>query len=174
MVRVTVEGYDQTGRWISQLALLVGTLPVPIPIPVVPWVFGKATVASGIPLTELSSSVGTVTLKAETSGVLQTLLPTESAVEFQVLTLYPKPDVTGDVIAVPYLRAPLRSTSDSDPIPNNWEEAVLEEMTIQWRVNTGELGLDTLNMVRPKFLDLLAFEQANRFGMRPATRPFRG
>ena len=173
--RVTVEGYDSSGNWLRQSATLNGLTPVDFPIRVVPWTFGKSVVAGTNPSTELSSSVGSVLLSGLIYGAtLQTLLPYESAVEHQVITLYPKPSAAGEVIAVPFLRGLVRSLYDGDPIPNNWQEAVFEEMTIQWRVNTGELTLDTLNVARPKFLDLLAFEQANRFGTRPSITPFTG
>lgn len=172
--RVTVEGYDVANRWRRQQVTLNGLTPVALPVNVVPWTFGKAIVAGTASATELTSSVGTVTLTGGTSGVLQTLFSYESAVEYQVLTLYPMPSLAGETIAVPFLRAIVRSLFDADPIPNHWQDAVFEEMTIQWRVNTGELSVDTLNVARPKFLDLLAFEQANRFGTRPSTRPFTG
>lgn len=173
-VKVTVEGYDANSRWLRQQVTLNGLTPVAIPTSVIAWTFGKAVQAGTTPATDLTTSVGNVALTGATSGALQTLLSYESAVEHQVLTLYPMPNLSGQVIAVPFLRAPVRSLYDGDAVPNNWEDAIFEEMTIQWRVNTGEMPADASNVLRPKFLDLLAFENANRFGVRSVTRPFTG
>jgi hypothetical protein len=174
-VVVTIEGPDVNGRWRRQSITLFGQAQLPVPVDVIPWLFGKAMAGAAKPTTELTSSVGTVLLKRLVGAeMVASLLPTESAVEHQVLTLYPSPSMPDERIVVPYLRALTRVLYDSDPIPRDWQDAVFEEMTIQWRVNTGEMSVDTMNMVRPKFLDLLAYEQADRFGVRPSTRPFLG
>jgi hypothetical protein len=63
--------------------------------------------------------------------------------------------------------------SDTDALPNHWELALYEEMTIQWRVNSGELAGDSANAVlRPKLADLVAFE--NLSAPTGVTRPFTG
>lgn len=172
-VKVTVEGYDANNRWRRQSVALNGTVAVDVPIQVIPWTFGKAVIAGTDPATDLTTSVGNVTLTAAGTGELQTLLSYEGAIEHQVLTLYPMPS-SAQVFAVPFLRAPVKSLYDGDAVPMNWDEAILEEMVIQWRVNTGEMPADSTNALRPKFLDLLSFENANRFGVRPSTRPFTG
>jgi hypothetical protein len=174
VVKWTVEGFDSHGRWTRLNGVMNGTGTAVVGT-LIPWTFSKAYAATTTPLTELTSSAGTVTMTAATSGVLQDLLPYESAVEHQVLTLYPVPDATGDLVVVPYLRRPVRSLSDGDVVPMDWSEALFEEMVIQWRVNQGELGTDQAsNALRPKFLDLLAFENGNRFGYPSRTRPFIG
>ena len=171
-VTVTIEGLDAIGHSRRQAVPLLGMALVPVPVDVVPWLFGKAMTGAAQPATELTSSVGTVSLqRAVEADLVASLLPYESAIEHQVFTLYPTPSLPGEQIVVPYLRALTRSLYDGDPIPRDWQEAVFEEMTIQWRVNTGEMAADSLNVVRPKFLDLLAFEQADRLS-RPQTRPF--
>lgn len=173
-VRATIEGYDANQRWLRQTINLNGTFPIFVPIAVVPWTFGKSFTAGQTAPTELTSSRGAVTLSGQVSGELQTLQAYESAVEHQILMLYPWPDRAGDTIAVPFSRAPVRTLFDGDPVPMHWEEAIFEEMTIQWRVNTGEMPADSVNVLRPKYLDLLAFDNANRFGVRKAIRPFTG
>lgn len=175
MGRVTVEGYTASNRWLRQSVALNGINPVAIPTNVVPWTFGKSYMQSATATTDLTTSAGNVTLTGAVTGALQTLMPYESAVEHQLLTLYPMPEATGDIIAVPFMRAPVRSLYDGDAVPMNWEEAIFEEMVLQWRINTGEMPADSAaTSMRPKLLDLLAFENANRFSVRPATRPFQG
>ena len=170
----SVEGYDANNRWVRVTGVMNGTTSVAVGT-LVPWTFAKSYIAATTPTTELTSSAGTITLSAASSGVLQALYPYESAVEHQVLSLYPVPDASGDTIVVPFLRRPVRSLYDADVVPMDWSEAVFEEMVIQWRINTGELPADSAsNAARPKFLDLLAWENGNRFGYPARTRPFLG
>src|SRR5262245_5411267 len=181
VIMVSVEGYDSDERWRRQTASLQGLAAVTFPLPLVPWTFSKSYKATTAPPYELTSSTGTVTLSTQPDAtypsgqVVQRLLPYESAVEHQILTFYPVPDSSGDTIVVPYLRRPIRELNDSDVVPMDWTEALFEEMVIQWRINQGEMTSDTAVMAsRPKFLDLLAFENANRFGYPSRTRPFIG
>jgi len=177
----SVEGYDSAQRWRRVTGALQGLAAVDVGVSLVPWTFSKAYKATTIPPVELTSSTGTVRLATAPDAtypsglLLQDLLPYESAVEHQVITFYPIPNSDGDRVVVPYLRRPVRETSDSDVVPMDWTEALFEEMVIQWRVNQGEMSTDAaMNTIRPKFLDLLAFEQANRSGYPQRTRPFIG
>jgi len=173
-VRWAVQGYDANFRWQRIEGAMTGTVAVNVGT-LIPWTFSKAYTEATTPPRELTSSAGTVTLSGATSGVLQQLFNYESAVEQQVLTLYPIPNASGDTMVVPYLRRPVRSLYDADVVPMDWSEAIFEEMVIQWRVNQGEMPADSAsNAMRPKFLDLLAFENGNRFGYPGRTRPFIG
>ena len=174
VVQVAVEGYDAQDRWRRLVVSMGGLGPVALGT-LIPWTFTKSYKATTTPPTELTSSAGTVTLSGSVSGVLQQLLPYESAVEHQIITFYPMPDHDGDIVVVPYLRRPVREVNDADVVPMDWTEALFEEMVIQWRVNQGEMNTDAAaNAIRPKFLDLLAFENANRFGYPRRIRPFLG
>ena len=173
-VRWTVEGYNSGNVWRRLTGTLQGAAPVTVSTAFIPWTLSKSFVEGVTPTTELTSSNGNVLLIGATN-TLQRLFPEESAVEHQVLSLYPMPDHDGDTIAVPYMRRPVRSLYDSDAVPMDWTEAIFEEMVIQWRVNQGEMNVDAANnSIRPKFLDLLAFENANRAGYPHRTRPFIG
>jgi hypothetical protein len=125
----------------------------------------------------LTSSRGTVELaktgsrsnpSAYPDSYLTYLDPDESARTYPQITFDPPPDGVYD-IALPVIRQMRRLTSDSDQIPAEWGPALMEDMLISWRVNTGELGLDA-NIARPAFLDLVAYDNS----IRPArsTVPF--
>jgi hypothetical protein len=97
--------------------------------------------------------------------VLQTLAPGQALVELPQIALVPWPNAA-DTIAVPYLRRPWRLRYDADPIPEDWDAAILEEMLLQWRVSAGELAMANVPFdQRPAFLDLVAADNAAR----PAT-----
>lgn len=170
-VVVAISGDDASGRWTRNQVTLTGTTAVAIGT----WAFvdelGKAYQASATPVTELTSSRGTVTLRKVTGGtVLQTLFAQESSKEHPVFTLVPKP-VAADVLAIPILRRPKRLFHDADVIPDLWEPVVWEEMVIGWQVNTGDLSLaESLNLPRPAYIDLVAFDNASKGPSR--TRPY--
>jgi len=175
-VQWAVEGYTgaPVPRWVRFAGTLNGAGAVVVGT-LIPWTFSKAYTAGVYPTGEMTTSGGNVTLSGSISGQLQTLFPYESAVEHQLLNLYPVPESNGDVIAVPFLRQPVRSVNDADVVPMNFSEAIFEEMVIQWRVNQGEMATDQAgSALRPKFLDLLSYENSNRMGYPHRTRPFYG
>jgi hypothetical protein len=172
-VRVEVTGLDAAGNWQRiQVALnglvaqLVGTFSFIE-------TFTKAYPYGVMPATPGTSSAGTVTLRTQVGGVtLGTLLADESAREYALLTLSPKPSGVW-MIGVPIYMKPTALTKDTDVLADHWELAVLEEMLIQWRINTGEMTVDTAsNAPRPALLDLVAWENLSRVPSR--TRPFMG
>lgn len=168
---VAIDGDDSSGRWTRRQVTLSGTVPVAIGTWVFVDEFAKAYQASVTPVTELTSSRGTVTLrKTSDATALQTLFAQESAKEHTVFAVVPKP-VAADVLAIPILRRPKRLFHDADPVPDLWEPAIWEEMTIAWKVNTGDMSVgESLNLPRPAFLDLLAFDNASKG--RARTRPY--
>lgn len=169
-VVVAIEGADASGNERRVQVTLAGAASVAIGT----WSYvdsiGKGYPAGTEPTNEFTSSEGTVTLRkvATPSFVLQQLFPEESAREHRIITFYPKPSIA-DVIAIPVLRRPKRMLFDADPLPNDWWNAIFEEMQIQWRTNTGELAVDSV-VPRPHLLDLIAEDIAN--GPRPMIRPF--
>jgi len=170
-VRVTIEGEDASGVEQRVSVLLQGTSQVALGTFRSVSTFAKAYTLPTEPTTELTSSAGSVILRTTAaSTVLQTLLPDETAREHRVLTVFPTPDAAY-VLHVPYLRRPRRLLYDSDPLPMDWDNAVLEEMLIEWRVGTGEVAHDN-GVARPKFLELLAFDIGN--GPPRQRRPFSG
>jgi hypothetical protein len=171
----TVEGFDAAGIWRRVTGVFGGLAAVDVGT-MIPWMFSKAYVESFVPPTPLTSSMGTATLRLKFApGDLAHLSPYESAVEHQIITFYPVPESDGDVIAVPFLRRPVRSLYDADVVPMDFSEAIFEEMVIQWRVNQGEMATDQAGTaLRPKFLDLLSYENSNRMGYPHRTRPFYG
>jgi len=186
VVTWTVEGFDANRRWRRATGSTNGPIAVTVtddggvPLALIPWTFSKSYKAGNTPTTDLTSSQGTIVLNTHFTGlddviVLAQLPPYQSAAEHQVITFYPVPDSSGDTVVVPYLRRPVRELNDGDVVPMDWTEALMEEMVLQWRVNTGELSADSAsNAARPKFLDLLAWETGNRFGYPSRTRPFIG
>jgi hypothetical protein len=168
-VLVSIEGADANGNERRHQVTLTGTTP--ISVGTWSWVdsIGKSYPTGTDPTTEFTSSVGSVTLNITSSDtVLQTLFPEESAREHRMITVYPKPSET-DTIAVPVMRRPKRLLYDADPLPNDWWNAIFEEMLIQWRVNTGDLAVDSV-VPRPHLVDLVCNDNANR--PRRTVRPF--
>jgi hypothetical protein len=167
---VSLTGDDVAGVWQRKRIPLTGTTPVPVGTFV--WIdeLGKSYVASATPVTELTSSRGTVTLRTVGGTILQALLDIETAAQHDVLVVYPTPNAA-DVLAIPILRRPKRLLYDGDLIPDLWYPAVFEAMVIGWKVNVGELNvLAASNAPRPRLVDLIAFEHAN--APRPVGRPY--
>lgn len=170
---VAITGDDISGRWTRRQVALLGLTAVAIGT----WTFvdelGKAYQFGATPVTELTSSRGTVTLKVQSSGAeLQSLFLQESSKEHQILTVYPKPSAA-DQLAIPVIRRPKRLLFDADPIPDLWEPALWEELLIEWKVNRGELNPVTASSApRPAFIDLVAHE--NSLTPRPISRPYVG
>lgn len=175
-VRVEVSGITSTGDWTRQQVTLTGLAPVAIGT----WVdkldgFSKAYPDGTDPTTELTSSEGTVTLRKVVGGtVLATLLPQESAREYQALTLDPTPDGVY-TIAVPFIRGVQRMFRDADPLPANWGPALFEEMEIEWQVETGTLARSAaMQLSRPCFIDLVCLENAAAAQAQRKRMPFTG
>ncbi|MCC6989953.1 MAG: hypothetical protein IT181_13190 [Acidobacteria bacterium] len=156
---VQVEGLDSTGAWNETQVTLAGTSAVALGSWQAPLItFSKAYPYGTAAVTAGTSSRGTVTLRVASAGAtLQTLLPEESAREFPTLTLYPKPSASGELIALPCIRAPKRLLYDTDEIPRYWTDAVLEEMAALWREQNGEAG-SAADLPRPHLLRLIAFD----------------
>jgi len=159
-VRALVEGIDSTGDWRREQVVLNGTTPVAIGTWKHVQTFGKSAPEGLDPTTEFTTSAGNVTLRIVAGAVeLQKLLPDESALELPTLTLYPMPNVV-NVIAVPTFRRPRRLRYDADVLPADWDAALDEDMTVQWRVQAGEIAADT-NVPRPKLVSLIELENLN-------------
>jgi len=169
-VYASTEGADANGNERRVRVSLNGLTPVLVGTFSYIDSVGKSYPNGVEPPTELTSSAGTVTWRIVGGASLQTLFPEESGREHRVLTLYPKPSAA-DVIAIPVLRRPKRLLFDADTLPNDWWEAIFEEMVIAWRQNTGELALDA-NIPRPHLLDLVSFD--NMDGPQRRVKPWRG
>jgi hypothetical protein len=176
-VVVTVAGDDSSGRWTRTQVTLNGTTAVAIGT----WGYldemGKAYVNTVDAPTSApyGSSRGTVTLrKVSNQAELQKLLPQESAREHALVTFYPKPSGAW-TMALPCIRKVKRLYNDADPLPDLWEPAILEEMHIEWQVNTGEMPRTIAGQVpRPAFLDLLVYDhELARGGAASWSEPFR-
>jgi hypothetical protein len=157
-VRVTIVGADETGSVRRREFTPNGSFPVAVGT--WSWIdeLGKSFATS--PTTTYgTTSNGTLTLRTAGGVVLQELFPEESAREHRVLTLLPKP-ADADVIAIPMMRRPPRFRLDGDPVPADWWNAIFEEMVIQWRVNRGELPVDSV-VPRPHLIDLLCLDNVN-------------
>lgn len=158
---VAIAGDDSNGNWTRNQITLNGTTAVAIGT----WSFvdecAKAYVNTATPATDQTSSRGNVTLrKVSDQTEIQKLFPQESSREHAIFTVYPKPS-TADTIAIPVIRRPKRLFHDADSIPDLWEPAIFEEMSMQWAVNRGELSEAQANaMPRPALLDLICHENA--------------
>lgn len=154
---VVVEGNDLYGSWVRTQVTLNGTTPVALGSWLFVDGFGKSYQASATPVTALTTSRGTVVLRAVSPvRTLQTLLPAEAERQHRVITFYPTP-VSADIIAIPLVRRPKRLLYDADPLPLDWGPAVFEEMKALWYENRGEASTAAA-LPRPAFLDLLAHE----------------
>lgn len=174
-VVVAISGDDATGRWTRNQVTLNGTVPVAIGT----WTFvdelAKAYRATATPATELTSSRGSVTLRKITGAVeLQKLFTQESAKEHAVLAVYPKP-VSADTLAIPILRRPKRLFQDADALPDLWQPALWEEMSIEWGVNCGDIPRQQAGVIpRPALIDLVAFDNETTRSGASRTVPFGG
>jgi hypothetical protein len=172
-VVVEVSGLGGAGAYRRTQVTLTGAQPVALGTWSQILTFSK-TYPSGIaPTTPDTTSEGEVYLRTVVGQVaLQTLMAIESARAHVGLVLYPKPSQAW-TYAVPIYRRPWALSKDADVLPDHWDPALLEEMTIQWRVNSGELSADGANAaMRPKLIDLVCFE--NLAAPRPVVRPFHG
>lgn len=159
-VVVAIAGDDNTGAWTRNQVTLNGTNAVQIGTWSFVDDFGKSYQATATPVTDLTSSRGTITLRkaSDHTTVLQRLFPQESAHEHPIFVVYPKP-FAADVLLLPIIRKPKRLLQDADPIPDLWDAMLWEEMLVQWQVNTGELTLSVaMTLPRPKFLDMVSFD----------------
>ncbi len=167
-VVVTIAGQTANG-WERLSFTLDGTTPVAVGtwLPTIDE-FGKSVIAGTDPTTELTSSVGTVTLRTVSGSTTRgTLLSQESARSLPQITFYPEPNVT-DVIGIPVQRRPKRLLFDGDIVPQDWWPAIFEYLVLTWRSNTGE-GSEP-GMGWPALVDLIHLENAKTPVSR--TRPF--
>lgn len=168
-VRALVQGLNAAGVETRTQVTLNGTTPVAIGTWASVETFSKSYPATITPTTELTSSEGTVTLRKVTGAVeLMALLSDESSRELSLLTLYPKPSAI-ETFAAPFIRRPRPLIFDADPLPLDWWPAIREDVHIQWRVNTGELSIDSA-VPRPALSRLIENDNCNR--PRPRIRPF--
>jgi hypothetical protein len=170
-VRVQVSGYDLNGVYLRREVVLTGAASVALGSWSAIESFSKAYPAGVDPTTPGTSSEGTVELQTAVGAVaLQTLLPSEDARQLQTLVLSPTPASVW-TISVPIYRKPLALIYDAEALPEHWENAVWEELHIQWLVNTGEMTVDTASAsIRPALIDLIAWENLSQPPTR--TRPF--
>jgi hypothetical protein len=170
-VTATLEGDDGAGMWTRGVVTLNGTAPVAAGV----WSYlDSASKGMLTPVTERTSSRGTVLLRTAVGGggeitgpiggvpvrTLVSLAADESAREHQLFSVDPTPEAA-DVLAIPIIRRPKRLRAASDPLPADWWPAILEEMLIQWRVNTGEVT-DAAQMARPRLAALIHADTARR------------
>lgn len=171
-VRLTIAGLDINGRFRRAQYQLNGALPVTVGTWTKVIEVSKAWPAGTDGTTPLTSSRGTVSVTAATTGELVQLLDYQTAIERHELTLWPTPNAAY-VIAVPILRAPTKLLYDADLCPWGWGPALLEEMDELWKVNTGLLPRKS-NVPGPALLDLVAQENSGRFGVPMRVQPFSG
>jgi hypothetical protein len=168
-VEVTVEGRTTAGDYDETTVTLTGTTAVALGSWREVINFSKAYPSGTDPTTAETSSEGTVTLRVASAGAtLGTLQPDQSAQEFPALVVYPAPSTAGDVLAVPFIRAPKLARRDSDELPQFWTEALLEEMVRLWRDKSGE-GPGKRG---PALLALVAHDNTATAPQRIRHRPF--
>lgn len=159
----SINGDDTNGRWTRQQVTLTGTTPVAIGTWSFVDEFGKAYLSTSDPVTDLTSSRGTITLRKTSDATeLQKLYTQEASHEHTIFTVYPKP-AAADTLLIPVLRKPKRFVNDADPIPDLWDPALWEEAQIQWAINRGELSLgEAVRLPRPALIDLVSFDNEQR------------
>jgi hypothetical protein len=170
-IELSVEGIDSNNRQKRTKVTLTGMVAVALGTWKPPVMFvGKAYQQAIDAPTEFTSSLGTVTVQGAGAGApYLTLQADESAKQQQMVNVSPLPAST-TVLALPYLLAPKKMLYGSDALPMWWDAAIWEEMLIQWRINAGEVTLDT-NVPRPEFVNLVAFD--NSQGPAPKVRAYR-
>lgn len=172
-VRVYLEGLNAGGVLTENQVTLNGTTPVAIGTWAQLHGFGKAYPDGITPTTEMTSSVGTVTLRKVTGGtVLQTLATWQSARSHQTIVLYRVPDGVY-AIAVPILRAPEPILNDADPLPMFWTNAIFGGMVRAWRVADKAVTADD-NEMWPELLDLICWDNAQTAQAFQRRRPYQG
>jgi hypothetical protein len=173
-VRVYLEGLNSLGQYTRTQVTLNGVAPVALGVWKTVQKFAKAYPDGVTPTTELTSSEGIVILRTVAAGTeLQRLYAEESAREVPQLTLYHVPDAVY-TMAVPILRAPERVTRDADPLPPFWTNALMEEMTIHWRVGDRDAIVTDGTVPRPHFADLVMNDNAARAQAFRRRQPFSG
>lgn len=162
-VVAAIAGDDSTGRWTRNQVTLNGVTPVAIGTWSFVDEFGKSYQASATPVTDLTTSRGTITLRrVSDQQEHQKLFTQEAAHEHPIFLVYPKPSAA-DTLLLPVIRKPKRLLRDADAIAPMWEPAIWEEMLIQWQVNSGELSAaQMLTLPRPALIDLVAFDNQQR------------
>lgn len=172
-VIVTIEGLTAAGAYQRATVTLSGTVAVALGTFAVVLSVAKAW-PDGIDITTTgTSSRGTVTIAGATSGTLHTLAAHESAREHRLFVLSPTPSSSGDVIAIPTLRAPRPLLYDSDICPDHWGPAIVEELLIQWKVSEGTFASDA-TIPRPAFTELVGWDQVGSMPVTERVRPWGG
>lgn len=165
------------GQWTTFQGLLLGATPVNIGTWTYVQTFAKAYQATSDPVTALTSSRGTVTLRKVAGAVTrQTLLPHESSREQFQLRLFHTPQSV-QRIGIPIIRLPRRVFQDADPIPALWGDAVFEHMHIGYRVSTGELSITQgaeMQQNGPQLQLLIGYDNELKPGVRVRKRAFGG
>lgn len=170
---VAIAGDDANGRWTRTQVTLTGLSAVALGT----WSFvdecAKAYQVTATPVTELTSSRGTVTIRnAADRAERQKLFPQESALEHPVVGFAPKPSA-GDVLAIPMIRKIKRLLRDADAVPDLWEPAVWEAMTIEWGVQVGAIPrAQAASIARPALFDLICYDNESTRGGGSYTTPY--
>jgi hypothetical protein len=171
-IRVLVEGVNSAGEYDEMQVTLSGTSAVGLGTWRAPLIrFGKSYPHGTAPATELTTSRGTVTLRIVAGATLQALLPEESAREFPSVTLVPAPQTSGEVIAIPTIRAPKRVLYDADVLPRFWHDALFEEMVALWREKAGTVP-SAATLPRPYLQRLIAFDNTAQASEPIVKQPF--
>jgi hypothetical protein len=172
-VRVFVEGLTTANLVAQRQVTLNGTTFVDVGA----WNrilrFGKSYPEGIAPTTELTSSVGNVTLRRTAGAVsMQVLAPWQPSREHQTLVLTPVPDGVY-AIGVPIFRAIERMYFDADPLPPNWTNAVFDGMTRFWRVADRDIAEDGSGLW-PALKELIEYDNALSAQERRGRQPYRG
>jgi hypothetical protein len=173
-VVLEAEGLDNNGEWNTSQVQLTGTAAKPLGTWKYVQTVAKAYQATATPVTALTSSRGTVTVRKVAGATRVLLLPHESSREHYQLRLWRTP---GQVrrIGIPTIRLPRRLFQDADPIPAMWGPAVFERMHLLWRVNRGELSLESAKGLMEdgyEFQRLIGYDNELKPAARFAKRPF--
>lgn len=172
-VRVFIEGLTATNLVAQTQVTLNGTTAVALGTWARVLKLGKSYPEGTDPTTELTSSVGSVTLRKAVAGAtLQILAPWQDAREHQTLVLSPKPDGVYKV-GLPIFRAIEAVFNDADPLPPLWTNAVFDGMTHFWRVGDHDISEDTSGLW-PSLKELIEYDNAQAAQERRCRKPFLG
>lgn len=174
-VYLEVEGLSSAGEWTTTQVTLTGVAPVALGTWTYVQTIAKAYQATVTPVSALTSSRGTVTVRKVSGAVTrQTLFAHEASREQYQFRLWQTPQSVYR-IGIPTIRLPRRMFQDSDPVPALWGPALFEQMLIDWRVNRGELGLEAADALKKnghQITALIGYDNESRPATRPRKTPF--
>lgn len=157
-VRAYIEGLSTGNLVVQNQVTLNGTTPVALGTFKRVLQFGKSYPAGTDPTTELTTSVGTVTLRVTAGATLQTLAPWQSARDHQTIVLRPTP-ASVISIGLPILRAIESYYLDATPLPPFWTNAVFDGLVHFWRVGDHDVSEDGAGMW-PSLKELIEHDNA--------------